>query len=229
MSVPAPQDQACPAVRVAAFFDMDRTVLSCNSGALWVRYLRRRREMSRIEALRALRWLVEYKFAVLDFEGVTDRLVAGMAGTSEAELRKKCHDWYAEEVHAYLVPAARERVERHRQGGHLVVLLSSSSPYVTEPLARELRLDAVLCTRLEVEGDRFTGRVRAPACYGRGKVYWAEQYAREQGVDLLRSYFYTDSYSDLPMLERVGQPVVVNPDPRLRRHARRAGWETETW
>jgi phosphoserine phosphatase len=68
-----------------------------------------------------------------------------------------------------------------------------------------------------------------PACYGNGKVHWAEQFAREHGVNLDQSWFYTDSYTDLPMLERVGVPRVINPDARLRRHARKRGWATESW
>jgi HAD superfamily hydrolase (TIGR01490 family) len=216
-------------MQVAAFFDMDRTLLRCNTGRLWVRYLRRRKEISRLQMVRAFGWLLQYKFAVLDFAGVTERVVADMAGDLEAELAEKCRRWVDEEVLSEVYPLARRRIDRHRQEGHLVAILSSSSPYVTEPLARALGLDAVLCTRLEVAAGRFTGRILAPVCYGPGKVHWAERFASERRVDLTRSWFYTDSYSDLPMLERVGQRVVVNPDPRLARFARRAGWTVEAW
>ena len=87
-----------------------------------------------------------------------------------------------------------------------------------------------MCTRFEVHADgNFAGRHVAPACYGRGKVHWAERFAAEHGVDLDGSWFYTDSYSDLPMLERVGVRKVINPDTRLLRHARRAGWDIQNW
>jgi HAD superfamily hydrolase (TIGR01490 family) len=214
---------------VAAFFDMDRTLVRVNTGALWVKYLRRRREMSRLEMIRALTWLLQYKFSVLDFASVTERVAANMAGDSENELAEKCRTWVGAEVVPEVVPSARERIAHHRAEGHVCVILSSSSRYVTEPLAAELALDGVLCTRLEVADGRFTGRVTPPVCYGAGKVEWAERFAAERGVDLDASWFYTDSYSDLPMLERVGQKVVVNPDPRLRRFARRAGWTVEAW
>ena len=71
---------------------------------------------------------------------------------------------------------------------------------------------------------RFTGEAVRPVCYGAGKIYWAERFAQRHGIDLERSYFYTDSITDLPVLERVGEPRVVNPDPRLRRAAVRRGW-----
>jgi len=208
---------------------MDKTLLRCNSGRLWITYLRRRGEMTRLEMIRALGWLMQYKFSVLDFDGITRRVVAGMAGDDEAELEQKCRQWVAEEILREVHLPAKQRIERHRKDGHLCVILSSSSRYVTEPLAEALGLDGVLCTRIEVEGGKFTGRIHPPVCYGDGKVHWAEQFAAEKQIDLAQSWFYTDSYSDLPMLRRVGQRVVINPDPRLRRFARRAGWTVEEW
>jgi phosphoserine phosphatase len=84
-----------------------------------------------------------------------------------------------------------------------------------------------VCTYLEAEDGRLTGRIVPPVCYGPGKVVWAERFAAEHRVDLSASYFYTDSITDLPLLEQVGHPVAVNPDPRLRRLARRQGWPVE--
>jgi HAD superfamily hydrolase (TIGR01490 family) len=216
-------------LQAAAFFDMDKTLLRCNSGRLWINYLRRRGEMTRLQMIRALGWLAQYKFAVLDFEGMTKRVVAGMAGDDEAALEQKCRQWVADEVLPEVHRPARDAIERHRKDGELCIILSSSSRYVTEPLAEALGLDGVLCTRVEVEGGKFTGRIHSPVCYGRGKVYWAEQCAAEKQIDLASSWFYTDSYSDLPMLQRVGRRVVINPDPRLRRYAKRAGWTVEEW
>jgi HAD superfamily hydrolase (TIGR01490 family) len=216
-------------VRTAAFFDMDNTLLRCNSGRRWIDYLRRHGELTRLEMVRALTWLMRYKFTALDFENVTQRVVAGMAGGDEAELVEKCRLWVHAEILCEVQAAARERIARHRKDGHVCMILSSSPRYVAEPVAEALGLDGVLCTRLEVEGGRFTGRIQPPACYGAGKVHWAEQFAAQEQVDLESSWFYTDSYSDLPMLQRVGQRVVINPDPRLRRYARRACWMIEQW
>jgi putative phosphoserine phosphatase / 1-acylglycerol-3-phosphate O-acyltransferase len=75
-----------------------------------------------------------------------------------------------------------------------------------------------------VRDGRFTGEAVRPVCYGDGKMYWAERFAAAEGLELDQSYFYTDSITDLPVLERVGEPRVVNPDPRLRRLALRRGW-----
>jgi phosphoserine phosphatase len=86
----------------------------------------------------------------------------------------------------------------------------------------------VLSSTLEVAGGAFTGKPSA-LCFGHHKVTLAEKWADAQGIDLAQSTFYSDSYNDLPMLERVGRPVAVNPDARLRRHARRHGWPIQQW
>jgi HAD superfamily hydrolase (TIGR01490 family) len=216
-------------MRAAAFFDIDCTLLAVNSGALWLRELRRRREISVLQALRAIVWLVEYRLALVDMDVVTARVGELMAGGSEAELRARCERWFAEEVARFVTPGAVATLEEHRRQGHVLVILSGSSAYTSQPLATLLDIPHILCTRLEVENGRFTGRMVPPVCFGRGKVTLAEEFAREHEVDLAKSWFYSDSYSDLPMLERVGYPVAVNPDPRLSRHAHRVRWPICHW
>ncbi len=214
---------------VAAFFDMDRTLLRCNTGTQWVKYLRRRGEMSAWMALRSFAWIARYKLSLIDMEAVTRIVTADMAGDLEEELVEKARAFFAEEVIGAIAPKALAALDFHRREGHVVAILSGSSPYVAEPLAEHLGIEHVLCTRLDVQGGRFTGRHVPPACAGEGKVVWADRFARERGVDIAASWFYTDSYSDLPMLLRVGVRKVINPDARLRRHARRAGWPMEEW
>jgi HAD superfamily hydrolase (TIGR01490 family) len=212
-----------------AFFDMDRTLLTVNSGTLWVRFLRRRGEIGRWKYLRALGWALQYKLSVLDMDTIAERLAADLAGDAEEDMVAKCVYWYRTEIHATIAPRARAAVEEHRARGERVLLLTSATPYIAEPLAQTLALDGIICSRLEVEGGRFTGRMIRPICYGAGKVANAEAWAAREGVDLAGTTFYTDSYTDLPMLERVGHPVAVNPDPRLARAARRRGWPIHDW
>ncbi|HEX2569997.1 MAG TPA: HAD family hydrolase [Polyangia bacterium] len=216
-------------MRAAAFFDMDRTLLTVNTATRWLSFMRRRGEISLWKTLQGAAWIAQYKLSILDIETVTALATADMKGSPEAELIEKCRIFYEEEVAPAVAPKARTAIEFHRRQGHVVAILSSSTPYVTEPLARALGIEHVLCTRFHIEGGRFVGTHIKPACYGTGKVHWAEQFADEYGVNLAESWFYTDSYTDLPMLERVGVPRVINPDARLRRHARKRGWATETW
>lgn len=216
-------------MRAAAFFDMDRTLLTVNTATRWLSFMRRRREISLWKTLQGATWIARYKLSILDIEAVTALATADMRGSAEAELIDKCRVFFEEEVAPTVAPKARAALEFHRRQGHVVAILSSSTPYVTEPLARELGIEHVLCTRFHIEDGRFVGTHIKPACYGSGKVHWAEQFALEHGVNLAESWFYTDSYTDLPMLERVGVPRVINPDARLRRHARKRGWAMDLW
>ncbi len=212
---------------VAAFFDVDYTVLSVSSGRQWIRYLRRSGRMTG-SLWWAFLWLgLRYYLGVLDFPRAIARLTAMVAGMDAEAFREETRRWFEEWVRPYIAPGAVARIAWHREHGHRVVLVSAATEYVVRPLAEALGIPDYLCTHLEVRDGHLTGRVVGPPCYGPGKVYWAERYAAAHGVDLSRSYFYSDSYTDRYLLLRVGHPVAVNPDPRLRRLARRRGWPIE--
>ena len=214
--------------RRAAFFDLDRTVLRIDTGTSWMRFLYGRGEISTLEMARVLYWNVLYRTAVLDMEAVARRLVADLAGDREAELIAKSRTWHARHVAHEVAPAARRVIDLHRRRGEVVVLLTGSTQYAAEAVGRELGIEHTLCSRIAVRDGVFTGRLDQ-FCFGPHKVAVAERFAAEHGIDLAHSFFYSDSYNDLPMLHRVGVPVAVNPDGRLRRHARRAGWRIERW
>ena len=216
-------------MKQAAFFDMDRTLIRVNSGTLWIRWLRERNELSWYETARGLMWIAQYKLALLDMESVATRASALMRGQSESELLDKTQLFFESLIASEVAPKGIEAIARHRADGPEVAILSSSTPYVVERVAAQLGVEHSICTRMNVAGGIFDGTHRKPACYGAGKIHWAEAWAREHDVDLARSFFYTDSYTDLPMLERVGVQRVVNPDTRLRRHAKRVGWAIDEW
>jgi HAD superfamily hydrolase (TIGR01490 family) len=106
----------------------------------------------------------------------------------------------------------------------VVVIVSGATKFVVAPLAERLGIEHTLYTRLEVENGRFTGRVVEPICFEEGKIYWLQQFIEEQEIELAKSFFYTDSVTDLPLLELVGHPVVTNPDPLLYRTAVKRRW-----
>jgi len=215
--------------RVGAFFDLDRTVVSCNTARVYLNDLRRRGELNLLRVARALGWLLKYHFSLIDGERMAGKLLADMRGQSEEEFAAKCRELVELAVLPRLLPDAVRKIEEHRAAGHFIAILSSAPSYIAGPVAEKLGMDEVVSTRLEVAGGLFTGQVVAPTCFGQGKVHWAEDLGSRRSVDLDKSWFYTDSYTDLPMLERVGNRVIVNPDPRLRRAARRRGWIVESW
>jgi HAD superfamily hydrolase (TIGR01490 family) len=214
--------------RVAALFDLDRTLLDTSSGQLYARYLYRHAQLSRRQLLRAAWWNELTRLGLLDMMRLMPRLFADAAGQDEAALRELCDRWFAEDVIPHLTLRGCDRVREHQAQGHIVALVSASTQYVVRPMADYLGIPGhYVCTHLESREGRLTGRVLDPPCYGVGKVVWAERFAAEHGVDLPASIFYTDSISDLPLLERVGHPVAVNPDLKLKRRALRRGWPIE--
>jgi HAD superfamily hydrolase (TIGR01490 family) len=133
-------------------------------------------------------------------------------------------------VQAEVFVKGREAVARHRERGDIVAIVTSATPYAARPLARELGIDHVVCTELEVDdAGCFTGQVRRPMCYGPGKIELAQRIAETLEFRLEDATFYSDSITDLPLLERVKSPIVVNPDARLRRVAQRRRWPIEIW
>ena len=132
--------------------------------------------------------------------------------------------WFDEMVAPTVYPEAIEAVRKHEAQGHVVAIVSGATKFVVRPLARRLGISHMLYTRLEVENGLFTGRVVEPICFEEGKIYWLQQFIEEQGVDLAKSWFYTDSITDLPLLDLVGHPVATNPDPLLYRTAVRRRW-----
>ncbi|HET9990339.1 MAG TPA: HAD family hydrolase [Kofleriaceae bacterium] len=214
---------------IAALFDMDNTLLRGDTGMSWTRFLYRRGELPAAMVAKVVYWSTLYKLAVLDMEAVVTRLVADLEGDSEAEMIAKCDEWYRRDIASLVAPAARVAIAHHRAAGHTIVLATGSTVYAARPVAAGVAIDHVLATELEVDPTgSFTGKPRA-LCFGRHKVTLAEAWAEREGIDLARSYFYSDSYNDLPMLERVGTAIAVNPDARLLRHARKKGWQTTRW
>ncbi|WP_407691047.1 HAD-IB family hydrolase [Rubrobacter marinus] len=126
-----------------------------------------------------------------------------------------------------LFPGAVEELREHRRAGHRIVLLSGALDFVLEPF-KDLA-DDVLSAKLEEEDGAFTGELSGAPVAGEARARMLASFARKRGLDLSRSYAYADSISDLPMLEAVGNPVVVNPDGRLEKAARERGWTIKRW
>ena len=213
-----------------AFFDLDRTLIDVNSGLLWARHERRNRHISAYQMSRALAWTALYHLAAIDMETAMNRALAHYRGTDAGALDRRTRAWFEREVAGRLRPGALAAVEEHRRRGDALVILTNSSSFEARAAAERWRFDDFLANHFPTDpSGRLLGGFERPLCYGAGKVARAEAWARGRGADLADSYFYSDSYSDLPMLERVGKPRVVSPDPRLRVAARRRGWPILTW
>lgn len=221
-----------PAVvaRRLALFDLDGTLLRVDSARLYTRFRRDRGEASWLDALRVAIWATQYTFGVIDAPKVALKALRSFKGRDESWLEQSCSEWFPSYVLPEVQLAGRRTVERHLREGDVVAIATGATRYVADLVASELGIDHVICSELELDAERrFTGRVVEPLCYGRGKIERAARLVEREGFRLEDATFYSDSINDLPLLEAVKAPVVINPDRRLRRIAQQRKWPIEAW
>lgn len=210
--------------KIAAFFDLDQTLLAGFSASAFVRERFMSGRMSPRELSDSLLGAMSFALGRTGFSGFMSASVAAYRGTAEAVLEEIGEEVFEKSLATAIYPEARAFVKAHQEMGHTVAVVTSATRYQAEPIARDLGIHHVLCTMLEVENGIFTGRVVHPTCYGRGKADIARRISVEHDVDLEASYFYTDSHEDLPLLEIVGKPRPLNPNRQLAQLAKERGW-----
>ncbi len=205
--------------------DLDRTVIACNSAKLWISREWRLGHISTWQLVQTMGWLALYHWGKADVTTFLRSAASWVSGDRELELIKRTEDFWVESIREEIRPEMVEIIEQHRAQGHTMALLTASSNYLSDLVATELNIPYVLSNRMESQDGILTGRMQEPLCFGADKMYHAEVLGKKLGVDWTEGYFYTDSYSDLPVLETVRHPVVVCPDPRLDREATERGWK----
>jgi alcohol-forming fatty acyl-CoA reductase len=216
---------------VLAVFDVDGTLIQTNvvEYFFWMRLQDQPLEewprfLSQM-ATKAPRWLYMERHSRAEFTRSFYREYDGL----DVE-RMRCLG--REALHAVTLrrvfPEGIRRIRAHKQAGHRVLLLTGALDVVVEPLAELLEVD-VDCAHLLVRDGQLTGDLELPPPAGEARSTALEEYAARHGADLAESFAYADAISDLPMLERVGTPVVVNPDARLSQVGSQRGWRVERW
>ncbi|MBI2710795.1 MAG: HAD-IB family hydrolase [Actinobacteria bacterium] len=212
----------------AAFFDLDKTVIAKAAMVAFGRPLRRAGLLSRWLLLRALYGHLVFLYLGADearMARMRDKALAITKGWQQAHVRAIVQETIDEVIEPIVYAEALDLIADHRAAGRRIFLVSASPEEVVEPLARWLGVDEAIATRAEVDADgRYTGRVERYA-QGPAKAERMREVAEAHGIDLAASFAYSDSATDLPMLEAVGHPVAVNPDRDLARAARERGWE----
>jgi HAD superfamily hydrolase (TIGR01490 family) len=214
------------ASRVAAFFDVDGTLVHGHMLVPMMRLFYKWGYITPRDIAKAF-----YRRALFATGRMTQRDVDRMWADTLAFLKgRRRDDFAAIMARAFAAapprirPGLRVVIEEHRLAGHRLYLATSQTIEAAQPMADTLAFDGVVGTRLEVDDGAYTGRFVGGYCYGDRKAAEVEAFCDAEGIDLGRSWFYTDSKVDVPLLERVGYPVVVNPDRALARVAALRGW-----
>jgi putative phosphoserine phosphatase/1-acylglycerol-3-phosphate O-acyltransferase len=213
--------------KVAAFFDLDQTLLAGFSATsfVWERVVTGR--MAPRELADTLLGALSFAVGRTGFSGLMSATTAAYRGLAESVLEELGQEVFDKHLATQIYPESRALVQAHRDAGHTVAIVSSATRYQAEPMARELGIAHVLFTRLEVEDGVFTGRIVRPTCYGEGKATAARELAALHDVDVGQSWFYTDSHEDLPLLDIVGHPRPLNPSRALAQIAKERRWPVQ--
>ena len=210
-----------------AFFDLDKTIISKSSSLALSRPMYRAGLVTRGQLVRGAYAQLVYALVGAD-EKKMDRLKEGMLeltrGWDRTEVETLVRDVIIDVIDPFVYQEALDLMEQHRSEGRLVYIVSSSPEEVVRPVARHLGVAGVLATRARIEDGKYTGELEF-YCAGEGKAEAVRAIAERVGIDLEASYAYSDSISDLPMLDAVGHPVAVNPDRDLRKQAEEREWD----
>lgn len=211
-----------------ALFDLDNTLLAGDSDFEWAQYLISRGVLDReVYEARNLDFYEQYKAGTLDIHEFLDFQLKPLSRHPRNELDAWHADFMATRILPIVTEKGRQLVRRHLDEGALTAIVTATNSFVTAPIARAFGIAHLVATEPAQSGGAFTGSVQGIPCFREGKIARVEAWLAGLGHTLQgfeRSWFYSDSLNDLPLLGRVTDPVAVDPDDTLAQHARRNGW-----
>ena len=208
-----------------AIFDLDNTLLGGDSDHAWGEFLV---EKGLVDAESHRRqndeFYRQYQEGGLDIQRYLAFALGPIAGKRPEELLGLQEDFLRSKVDALRLPAADALLDKHRQQGDRILIITATNNVVTAPIAAALGVETLLASEAEIVDGVYSGRGCGVPCFQDGKVTRLQAWLKAQGESLAGSWFYSDSHNDLPLLKAVDKPVAVDPDPRLRQAAEAAGW-----
>lgn len=208
-----------------ALFDLDNTLLAGDSDYLWGVFLAERGIVdSTYYEKENQRFYDDYKQGTLDIFEFLSFSLKPLADNDPNTLRKLQADFLASKIRPLMSPASFELLDKHRQAGDTLVVITATNSFVTTPIVAAFGIEHLIATEPETDGDRFTGRVAGIPSFQEGKVKRLDAWMQERDMNLQGSWFYSDSHNDLPLLKQVDNPVAVDPDAQLDAYARQQGW-----
>jgi HAD superfamily hydrolase (TIGR01490 family) len=211
-----------------ALFDLDNTLLAGDSDFEWAQFLIAQGVLDReVHEARNQTFYDQYKAGTLDIHEFLDFQLKPLSRHPRAELDAWHRQFMATRIRPIMTPAAKTLVAWHLAAGDLCAVVTATNSFVTGPIAREFGIPHLIGTIPAQEDGRFTGKPRGTPSFREGKISRVEEWLESLGLcwqSFERSWFYSDSHNDLPLLLKVSDPVAVDPDDTLATHAREAGW-----
>ena len=215
-----------------ALFDLDHTLIPTDSDHEWGRFMVKHGMVDAENFARENdRFFADYKAGKLDIHAYLVTMLTPLARYSRAQLAEYHQMYMHEVIKPAIVPAALDLVRRHRDAGDLCCMVTATNEFITGPIAAVFGVEKLIACEAEtVDGQPhsdYTGRPTGTPSYKEGKIVRTEAWLASLGKtwsDFERSYFYSDSHNDIPLLQKVTDPIATNPDDTLRAHAQANGW-----
>ncbi len=208
-----------------AIFDLDNTLLAGDSDYLWGQFLVERGIVDAEAYEKANEHFYEqYRKGSLDIAEFLQFALKPLADNEPEQLYAWREEFIEEKIKPILLPAAHDVVERHRRAGDMLIVITATNRFVTEPIVKLYGIEHLIATTPEFQNGRYTGRFEGTPCFQQGKVTRLHEWIAENDFGLDDSWFYSDSHNDLPLLAKVSNPVAVDPDEALSRIAMERGW-----
>ena len=207
-----------------AFYDLDHTILDGNSATHLVTEARKRGVMSEKQYRHAVWLSLLYKLNIGNPTKMINRMLSWLNGLKEASIMQLSKEIFDQAIKETIRPEILETIREHRSRKGAVILLSSATTPICQPVSQYMELDEMICTQLESENGILTGHTRGKLVYGPEKKVRMLSFCSENEYDPQDAWYYGDSHTDKYVMEAVGYPVAVSPDKRLLKIAKRNNW-----
>lgn len=217
------------AVSGIAFFDLDRTLTKVVSGTAltWEAY--NKGLLSRFDLGKAICLSLLYRLKLQDPLKIINRMVKWTKGIPEKTMNDLCSEIFHNKLLPSVYKEVRAEIKYHKGNNFRVIILSSALTPICSAMALSLGFDDFICSDLETENGYLTGKPVGKLCFGEEKRVRLTEYCRNNNATISDTWYYADSFSDLPALSITGTPVCVNPDKKLARTANKRGWQILKW
>lgn len=208
-----------------ALFDLDNTLIAGDSDHAWGEFAVENGLVDAdIYAKQNDQFYADYENGTLDVPAYLRFALAPLSAFSLVELKRHHREFMRTKITPMWLEDAVELVEAHREKGHRLVVITSTNRFVVEPIVAELGISDLICSEPEVIEGRYTGNFVEEPCFREGKILKLKRWLAKHSENLAEAWFYSDSFNDLPLLKIVENPVAVDPDDTLTKHARKADW-----
>ena len=208
-----------------AIFDLDNTLIADDSDYLWGQFLVDQGIVDKAQYEEAnAKFYQDYKQGTLDIRAFLQFSLKPLAENEPEDLFRWRTQFIEHVIRPILLQPANQLIDKHRERGDTIMVITATNRFVTEPIAQLYGIDLLLATTPDFVDGRFTGGFSGIPCFQEGKVTLLETWLNEKNQTFANSWFYSDSHNDLPLLNKVDNPVAVDPDEKLRAYAEQKNW-----